>query len=150
MLCCTTNFVTLCCGVNFVVLHCFQILLCYVTSFVALHFIALQMCCIVLQTLLHCIVLNKSKTTHTQKQEVQDPWSFIELHHLRKHVNKPNNTKKVGSRRTLAHMKKMMSLMRSIVCQVQPHVKFSPSWLLEPTHTNNNEHEQGCTQNNNE
>ncbi len=94
--------------------------------------------------------INRSKAAHTQKQEVQDPRSFIELHHPKKHMNKLNNIRRVGLGHALAHLKKMMRLMHSTTCQVQPCVKFSLSWLLEPAHTNNNKQEQGCTQNNDE
>jgi hypothetical protein len=91
-----------------------------------------------------------NKIAHTWKQKVQDPRSFIELHHPNKHMSKSNNTKKVGIGHALVHLKKMMNLMHSTMCQVQPCIKLSPSWLLEPTHTNNNEQKQGCKQNNDE
>jgi hypothetical protein len=63
-------------------------------------------------------------------------------------MNKLNNTRKAGLGHALAPLKKMMSSMHSITCQVQPRIKLSPSWLQEPTHINNNKHEKGHTQNN--
>jgi hypothetical protein len=59
-----------------------------------------------------------NKITQTWKQMVQDPPSFTKLHHPKKHMNKPNNTKKVGLGHAFGHLKKMMSLMRSTMCQV--------------------------------
>jgi hypothetical protein len=53
------------------------------------------------------------------KTKGASPQELYRIHHPKKHMNKLNNTKKVGLGHALVHLKKMMSLMRSTMCQVQ-------------------------------
>ncbi len=115
----TTNIIPLRCELHCVVL---QIPIHYALRWVLLHYAVSSAMCqaLLILALITCTqktTINRSKiihrnkneqeeTTHTPKQEVQNPQNLTKLQHLGKHMNKQKNTKKVGSRHDIPLLKK--------------------------------------------